>query len=382
MHYLLKSNGLYYDTSNSSYNTSTKMYDGVPNDEGFDITNWLKTSTLQLENLFIETTIGEETFRPIDKFDNLSIICDENIDLAVQGIKTDAELLVMNTDVMIDNSQIGHINGLNIQGADTNKLVFSFDKGVTWKSYNNGFIDLTTIPPVGNYNDFNADELNQWNTFLNEVQIYGINLNSLSGIDFSSINFDTIRFAYIINREKYNTISTIDKITLSYDELAHLIKAKNNEIDIRRYPKNIIALPLFDTSFAEMRVLTHEVYDTGQEDNRIVLDAPILVVEYSDENKQVSLSWNAVNNCDYYKLYMNGIVIYEGSNLNYVYSIAKRDSYTFAVRAFSNDVTKYIQSDFSNIFTVDLYRYLATANNKYIAIRKNGVDYKFLSKKS
>jgi hypothetical protein len=283
---------------------------------------------------------------------------------------------------MIDSSQIGHINGLNIQGADTNKLVFSFDKGITWKSYNNGFINLATIPPVGNYNDFNADELNQWNTFLNEVQIYGINLNSLSGIDFSSINFDTIRFAYIINREKYNTISTIDKITLSYDELAHLIKAKNNEIDIRRYPKNIIALPLFDTSFAEMRVLTHEVYDTGQEDNRIVLDAPILVVEYSDENKQVSLSWNAVNNCDYYKLYMNGTIIYEGSNLNYVYSIAKRDSYTFAVRAFSNDVTKYIQSDFSNIFTVDLYRYLATANNKYIAIRKNGVDYKFLSKKS
>ena len=382
MHYLLKSNDLYYDAADSSYNTSTKMYDGVPNDGEFDITNWLKTSTLQLENLFIETTIGEETFRPIDKFDNLSIICDENIDLAVQGIKTDAELLVMNTDIMIDSSQIGHINGLNIQGADTNKLVFSFDKGITWKSYNNGFINLATIPPVGNYNDFNADELNQWNTFLNEVQIYGINLNSLSGIDFSSINFDTIRFAYIINREKYNTISTIDKITLSYDELAHLIKAKNNEIDIRRYPKNIIALPLFDTSFAEMRVLTHEVYDTGQEDNRIVLDAPILVVEYSDENKQVSLSWNAVNNCDYYKLYMNGTIIYEGSNLNYVYSIAKRDSYTFAVRAFSNDVTKYIQSDFSNIFTVDLYRYLATANNKYIAIRKNGVDYKFLSKKS
>ena len=382
MHYLLKSNNLYYDTSDSSYNTSTKMYDGVPNDGGFDITNWLKTSTLQLENLLIETTIDRETFRPIDKFDDFSIICDENIDMSIQGIKSDAELLVLNTDIMIDSSQIGHINGLNIQGADTNKLVFSFDKGITWKSYNNGFINLATIPPVGNYNDFNADELNQWNTFLNEVQIYGINLNSLSGIDFSSINFDTILFAYIINREKYNTISTIDKITLSYDELAHLIKAKNNEIDIRRYPKNIIALPLFDTSFAEMRVLTHEVYDTGQEDNRIVLDAPILVVEYSDENKQVSLSWNAVNNCDYYKLYMNGTIIYEGSNLNYVYSIAKRDSYTFAVRAFSNDVTKYIQSDFSNIFTVDLYRYLATANNKYIAIRKNGVDYKFLSKKS
>ena len=382
MHYLLKSNGLYYDTSNSSYNTSTKMYDGVPNDEGFDITNWLKTSTLQLENLFIETTIDGETFKPIDKFDDLSIICDENIDLSIQGIKSDTELLVMNTDIVIDSSQVGYIHGLNIQGTDVNELVFSFDKGKSWKSYSNGFINLATTPPVGNYNDFNADELNQWNTFLNEVQIYGINLNSLSGIDFSSINFDTIRFAYIINRETYNTISTIDEITFSYDELAHLIKAKNNEIDIRRYPKNIIALPLFDTSFAEMRVLTHEVYDTGQEDNRIVLDAPILVVEYSDENKQVSLSWNAVNNCDYYKLYMNGTIIYEGSNLNYVYSIAKRDSYTFAVRAFSNDVTKYIQSDFSNIFTVDLYRYLATANNKYIAIRKNGVDYKFLSKKS
>ncbi len=380
MHYLIKSNDKYYDLSNSSYNQPNQLYDGVP-EQGLDITNWLKTSTLtDLGYLFSNITIGTETFKPIDKLGNFSIISDENRTLNIKGIKTNKELIIMDYDILIDSSQIGTINSLTITGNDTNKVVFSIDSGSSWKSYNGqSFVNLFSTVPLKSYNELTETELGQRNDFKNEVDTVGINFINLKNINFNSLNFTNIRFAYLIKKSTYTENSLLDKITMTYNEEPHLIAVKKGDVDIKRYSHTVQVIPSYPSTYTEIRIFTHENFENVDEDNRKVLDAPVLNMNNIDN--QITLEWNEINNADYYKVYANGVVIYQGSELNYTYISSGTGIFIFAVRAYANSTNAYKQSEYSNSAFIDFYKYLSSADKKYIGIKKNGVRYRFLSKK-
>ncbi|WP_312369041.1 hypothetical protein [Lachnoclostridium sp.] len=344
MHYLLKSNNLYYNLSEDSYDMTNHNYIGVSDEN--NLSDLLSSSTLSLDYIGTEITINEEKFRPIDKFDEFSIVCDESVNISIDGFKSCQELIIQKQDYLLDKSQIGLINQLSIQGLN-GKAVFSFDSGLTWNSYaNNNFIVLNNIPP----NEFEASI--QWNNFLEEVQNVGVDFANFNTINFNSISSETIRFAYVLQKADNDSISTINSLELHYEELAHLIKAKNSEVDIRRYSQNIHAIPKFDSNYVEIRVFTRETYNDVSEDVRVLLDAPTLIAEHI--GKQVILSWNSINKADYYKVYVNGKTVYEGNDLSYTYNNAKSDRYMFAVRAYCNNPKKYIQSEFSNICVFNL----------------------------
>lgn len=378
MHFLIKSNNLYYNVSESSYNQTTLMYNGVP-DEGYDISNLLLTSTLILENLFKEITLGTETFRPIDKFNKFSIISDANINLYLHGIKTNNELIVTKDDIYLDNSLLSFIHEFNITSSGSNKIVFSFDSGVSWHSYSNGIINLSNTVPLKNYAELSTEEIQQRKDFLNEINSIGINMNDFKNINFNVFTFDKIRLVFTINKQNYNDISNVEKITLLYDEGAHLARVKNSEITVKRYPHTVQYIPSFNTTYLEARVFTHENFENYDEDNRIVLDAPALSSSLNDMT--CTLEWNSINNADYYNVYLNGVIIYHGNNLSYTYTIPKRGIYIFAVRAYSNNISEYRQSIFSNSYAYNLYGYLSDAVNRLVAIKKNGTMYSYLSKK-
>lgn len=183
----------------------------------------------------------------------------------------------------------------------------------------------------------------------------------------------------MINRDSYAYNSSLSKISLMYDESAHLIKVKSDEMDLKRYSHTIQVIPKYNTTYSETRVFLNQKFKSTTEDNRVVLDTPILSGD--SVNNEINISWNTINNCNYYRLYLNGEVIYQGNELSYNYLILKRGSYTFAVRAYSNDTKKYKESGFSNSYHIDTYGYLSTANNQYVVIQKDGKYYKFISKR-
>jgi hypothetical protein len=327
-----------------------------------------------------ETTIEAETFKPIDKFDNFSIICSNNNDVAVKGIKNNKELLVLSADVNVMPDMISSINYFLLTSVGDIKIIYSTDSGVTWYSYYNSAITkLNCVVPLKSYSSLTADELTSWNNTITEIETYGMNVDTFRSIDFETITISNLRFAYLINRVDYTSISEIQKNTMNYNTLGHLTKAKKDDYDAMLFPYALKVSPLSDSPIVKVNALLSETLKKPSTDNRTIIETPVLTMASTDTT--VTLSWNTVAYANYYKVYLNGVLIGTTSELTYTYNLAdNKDSFAiFCIRACANDTTLYKSSNLSNMLALDLRGYLATAANVYVGIKKGGTLYKFMA---
>lgn len=90
----IKQDDRYYGFSDDNYNTDTQMYNEITLD---NINSYLYGNSVS--NLTTEVTIGEETFRPIDKFSNFKIVSKYNIPKTIIGRKTKSSMIIANGDI-------------------------------------------------------------------------------------------------------------------------------------------------------------------------------------------------------------------------------------------------------------------------------------------
>ena len=236
---LIKSNNRYYSIHEEFYDSSTKSYIPLDNLTTENFTE----KAFSLSELTTEITIGDETFRPIDKFDNFNIVSNKAIIIQLTGIKSDKELIISRQNLSLSSAKTIHqfkqsISSINNANC---KTVFSLDNGVTWKSYDSetsSIIDLTNTITLVDIEPNNLSEVQQieWNNLRDEIFEKGMDNNTIQLLDFTEL-FESnkyIRFAHVLYRPSYEDKTTLQNITWVMDEEGQYVVTDEVKIGVNK----------------------------------------------------------------------------------------------------------------------------------------------------
>ena len=225
----IKQNNKYYSFSEDNYDTITKMYKEITLD---DINNGLHAC--QLPDLTKEVTIGEETFKPIDKFNNFQLVSKYNVPKTIIGRKSKTGMSIASGDIY--TKVASRINSFTLDNTTTNnssiKMAVSFDNGSTWKTYKDGSLtDLSINIAVKTYENMTTDEKTNWDNAKTIITTDGFAPGVLSTIDFNTIeNLSTIRFAYVLYQDLITDDCKVNTLSWQFDAKGSFQKMKDSEI--------------------------------------------------------------------------------------------------------------------------------------------------------
>ena len=107
------------------------------------------------------------------------------------------------------------------------KLIFSFDKGSTWKTYdvaNSKWNTVSVNISIKLYENFTDEDKTNWNDATNTILSDGISVQNLGNVDFQSIKTDKLMFAAAFNRPSYADTCTLKGLNINYDGLTTYIQ--------------------------------------------------------------------------------------------------------------------------------------------------------------
>ena len=261
--FVVKQDGKYYSIKEEYYNTATKTYDEVTDIETSNFNDYGLTSGA----FFEEVTIDGETFRPIDKFNNFTLISNTNIDaVSIVGLKTLTEMIVASNDfpTTIQSNIDFFESQTEITGNGEIKIAFSIDEGVTWKTHDGtDFIDLSITIPCKPYDELTEDELIQWNNARDEILANGIDSATLKTLDFNTLTFDKIRFAYVLHIDSIEDTALNKRLIWQFDAKGSMKLMKDSEIDIEVLPTGIKVTPKISSNMIKVNILPNGVTGSG-----------------------------------------------------------------------------------------------------------------------
>lgn len=356
---LLEQNGKYYDLSTESYNVETAAYNSLIG----NISDLLVNSSFSPNDLFIEISIGEETFTPIDKFDNFRIISNEKIDLNLLGNKIGYSLLLSNS-TNFDSSQVKSLNNINVDYSGDVKLVFSVNEGLTWLTYSNDI--LTRLDGAYDYPLTPETE----EKLRNDIVSYGITPNDIKNVDFLLNNITSIRIAYVLGSR-----SVIYKTMLKIEDKSHYKLLKSSERKITKYDRDILIQSNINSHFIHVNALTQfKILRDGDISDILRLTAPTITFSEID----YILKWEAVPFAKEYFIYTNKGLLSKTSDTSFAVGESSflSNSYIYVI-ASPDGTTEHIVSNKSNIIIFSNSIYLTTKLGSLIGLKHNNTK-KFL----
>lgn len=198
--------------------------------------------------------------------EEFKIFSNDSYKIIVTGMKSNTELITANNDfpTIIHSSIDFFENQAEITGNCAIKITFSIDEGVTWKTHDGtDFIDLPVTIPCKPYNELTEDELIQWNNARDEILANGIDSATLKTLDFNTLTFDKIRFAYVLHIDSIEDTALNKRLIWQFDAKGSMKLMKDSEIDIEVLPTGIKVTPKIDSQMIKVNILPNGVAGSG-----------------------------------------------------------------------------------------------------------------------
>lgn len=252
--YLLQDeNGKYFSFNESTYDTTTKKYNEVQLSE-FATDN----VSYDIKDLLKEVTIGEEIFRPIDKFSKIKIVFNSDINFIMYGIKVNKQLVIgsRSFSMKLARDVENFTPTYTVSDGGKIRVVCSNNDGVSWYTHNGtGWVELTNKCPLKAYSELTEEELSQFNLFKDEVYTSGLDIQSLSSVDFNTLNNNkTMRFAYVLNVGTYDSICSMSKLDFIFKAKGTFVQMSTSEVKVQLSEDFISITPLADYDFMKINV--------------------------------------------------------------------------------------------------------------------------------
>ena len=249
--YLLKSNGKIYSIKNEYYDSNTKTYNELSE-------NQYEDGYFLLSELTSDVTINEETFKPIDKFTSFKLCTKDGGKFNIHGIKSNAEMVVGKSSFstsFAENIDYFKLTGDKLDGI---KLAVSIDDGSTWKTYdteNATFKDLEITIPSSNYSEFSSADIENWNVAKTKISTDGINASDMSSIDFNKLNSTKIKFAYVLTATSTTEMDSMKNLTWQFDAKGLLRQCTPDEATIEVNSNGVKITSKIDTDILKTNIL-------------------------------------------------------------------------------------------------------------------------------
>ena len=223
--------------SKTEYNDIMTTYFLI-NDNGtyknYDDTNNVLTNVTDVDKVFTDKTGIKMSMlnKLIPHFSTLSkgwkLISNKNFKLTVNGIKSNTSMIATLEPISMKKFETIHkITGIYNITNGAIKLIFSFDKGSTWKTYdvtNSKWNTVSVNIPIKLYENFTDEDKTNWNDATNTILSDGISVQNLGNVDFQSIKTDKLMFAVAFNRPSYADTCTLKGLNINYDGLTTYIQ--------------------------------------------------------------------------------------------------------------------------------------------------------------
>lgn len=168
--------------------------------------------------------------------DDLTLLCNNNNSVNIQGIKSNKELIVGKQS--FSTSIASNIDYFKLDDEASNiKIAFSIDDGLTWKTYNEDtstFEDMQiTIPVDKKYNDFDETDLLNWNNAKETIYNNGIDASALNVIDFNVLDMKRVKFAYVLSASSVDDMSKMKQLIWQFDAHGYVELCSNSDVNIQ-----------------------------------------------------------------------------------------------------------------------------------------------------
>lgn len=252
--YLLQQeDGTYYSIHESNYNSETKRYNEV------QLTEFASDNiSFDIKDLMTSVTIGEETFRPIDKFSKVKIVFNTDVSFRIHGIIATKQLVIgsRSFSMKLARDIVKFQPTYTTSNGGTIRVVCSNNDGISWYTHNGtGWIELTNTCPLKAYDQLTTEELTQLGLFKTEAYESGLDIQSLTSVDFDLINNNkTMRFAYVLGVETYSSVCSMSKLDFIFKAKGTFVQMAPTEIKIQLGEDFIAVTPLADFDFVKINV--------------------------------------------------------------------------------------------------------------------------------
>lgn len=222
---LIKRDNKYYSINEEFYNIDTQNFNEVGSknfEKSFDISLLTK-----------QVTYNDNTFIPLEKFDNFSIVFqDNNIKkLNINGYKIENETVMTKP---IDTRMVESFNSIKITGNNV-KCLLKFGDEEQYYSYN-------------------FDEQRLENGEIDNIATIGIDISKIGTIDFNIIKeeleFTNITFAFYLQQD-----SIVNNIVIDYLEVGEFSQKDSYYTNLKIGYKKITVQPSFNASVLKINVL-------------------------------------------------------------------------------------------------------------------------------
>ena len=227
-----------------------------------EITTYDIENQANIFNLINEITIGNETFRPIDKFEKFSIVSNETFNASIIGIKQNTSMIVASDTFGVRNaSNIDYFKGYYTLSIDSYiKMAVSVDEGNTWKTatVSSGvttWTDLNITIPKNMYSSLTSAEKQQWDNAKDVIYNNGMDISILETIDFNQIKDKNMMFAYVLYMPALDSVCKNQSLEWKFDSRGRMKKMKDNEYDLYLTYDNIVVTPLAQQSMIKINVV-------------------------------------------------------------------------------------------------------------------------------
>ena len=172
------------------------------------------------DKIFMHDFVNTKVLTP-----NMKIIANKNFNLIIDSLKSTQEMICTLEPISMKKFETIHsITGdYTIENNGAIKLIFSFDKGATWKTYDvsgSAWKDVNVDIPIRLYENFSDTDKTNWNTARDTILSDGISVQDLGNVDFQSVKTDNLMFAIVFNRPSYADTCTLNKLNINYDGVA------------------------------------------------------------------------------------------------------------------------------------------------------------------
>lgn len=256
--FFIKKNSQFFSINEDYYNSDIKNYTPI---ENINLQN--NQNGFSLNKLFTEITVGGETFKPIDKFDNFQLVCEKNKSLKLNGLKSNRELIVANGDIATDiANSIDYFKLFTSQSDNGSiRIAISIDKGNTWNTITNGKLSLLSCTiPLKPYTLLSEEELVLWNEARDIIYESGITIDLFNTVDFNNLTTESVipanmRFAYVINKPTFHDEAIISKLEWQFDAKGSMQLMKDSEQQIDIYGRSVKYKSLIDNPLIKVNVM-------------------------------------------------------------------------------------------------------------------------------
>ena len=248
--YLLSEEEAYEEMLNKHLIKSDGKFYTIEENNLVEITEEITSDLIKNRGISVNILTANQSLLP-DKF---KLVSHKDNTFNINSIKSKKELVVASNDFITTiQSNIDFFGVVGITDTGTSiKVVFSIDNGITWKSYDTQFKDLSITIPNKPYEELTEEELVQWNNARDVISEQGIDIANLSKIDFNTLNMEKIRFAYVLSINSKDDKCCTSQLKWQFDSKGTMKSMTSDELEIELLQDSIKVTPKINSEMIKV----------------------------------------------------------------------------------------------------------------------------------